>query len=145
MYFYPGAGYLGVSCPATQFVGHLPNIRHAWLYLWVIDCTRDKFPAAPEDCYAVTKWIATHTHEINADPNRIAVGGESAGGNLAAVVTLMARDRQGLALCIQIMIYGETDYYEPGIVSYNTYAHGYTLALREVTTKLATAFAPSRV
>jgi acetyl esterase len=85
------------------------------------------FPAAPEDCYAATLWVAEHTHEIKADPARIAVGGDSAGGNLAAVVVLMARDRQGPALCYQVLIYGETDYYDPGTTSYVTYSEGYGL------------------
>ncbi len=85
------------------------------------------FPAAPEDCYAAIKWVAEHAGEIQADAGRIAVGGESAGGNLAAAVSLMARDRQGPALCLQVMIYGETAYYEPGTASYKTYAQGYNL------------------
>jgi acetyl esterase len=86
-----------------------------------------RFPAAPEDCYAATQWVATHAHEINADEQRIAVGGDSAGGNLSAAVALMARDRQGPALRLQVIIYGETAYYEPGTASYTTYAHGYGL------------------
>ncbi|HVT98420.1 MAG TPA: alpha/beta hydrolase [Acidobacteriaceae bacterium] len=85
------------------------------------------FPAAPEDCYAAIKWVAEHAGDIQADAGRIAVGGESAGGNLAAAVSLMARDRQGPALCLQVMIYGETAYYEPGTASYRTYAQGYNL------------------
>lgn len=85
------------------------------------------FPAAPEDCYAATKWMAEHAQEVHADPTRIAIGGESAGGNLAAAVALMARDRQGPELCSQVIIYGETDYYEPGTASYTTYAEGYGL------------------
>ncbi|HEY3993518.1 MAG TPA: alpha/beta hydrolase [Ktedonobacteraceae bacterium] len=85
------------------------------------------FPAAPEDCYAATLWVAEHANAINADPARIAVGGDSSGGNLAAAVALMARDRGGPDLCYQVLIYGETDYYEPGTASYTTYAEGYDL------------------
>jgi acetyl esterase len=90
------------------------------------------FPAAPEDCYAATCWVAEHAREIKADPARIAVGGDSSGGNLAAAVTLMARDRQGPALCYQVLIYAETDYYEPGTVSYTTYREGYGLTREEM-------------
>jgi len=90
------------------------------------------FPAAPEDCYAATRWVAEHAHEIKADTARIAVGGDSAGGNLAAVVALMARDREGPALCYQVLIYGETDYYKPGTASYATYSEGYGLTREDM-------------
>lgn len=69
-----------------------------------------KFPAATEDCYAATEWAAAHTGELNADPSRIAVGGDSAGGNLAAVVTHIARDRGGPQLSFQMLIYPATDF-----------------------------------
>ena len=59
------------------------------------------FPAAPDDCYAATKWIADHAEEIGVDAKRIAVGGDGAGGNLAAVVALMARDLGGPHLRIK--------------------------------------------
>lgn len=68
-----------------------------------------KFPAAPEDCYAATRWAAQHTAELNGDPARLAVVGDSAGGNLAAVVALMAHDRGGPALIAQAMFYPITD------------------------------------
>lgn len=67
------------------------------------------FPAAPEDCYTVTKWVAENAEEIGADKTRIAVGGDSAGGNLAAVVCLMARDRGGPAIGYQVLLYPDTD------------------------------------
>ncbi len=69
-----------------------------------------KFPAAPEDCYAATQWAARHAAEINGDPARIAIGGDSAGGNLTAVVAQMARDQGGPRLVFQLLIYPATDF-----------------------------------
>ncbi|HEY0603827.1 MAG TPA: alpha/beta hydrolase [Herpetosiphonaceae bacterium] len=69
-----------------------------------------KFPAATEDCYAAAEWATEHTAELNADPSRVAVGGDSAGGNLAAVVAMMARDRGGPKLSFQLLIYPATDF-----------------------------------
>lgn len=67
------------------------------------------FPAAPEDCYAATRWAAQHAERLKGDPARLAVAGDSAGGNLAAVVAHMARDRGGPALVAQALIYPITD------------------------------------
>ncbi len=64
-----------------------------------------RYPTAAEDCYAVTKHIADHPEDFAADPTRIAVGGDSAGGNLAAVVCQMARDRGGPHISYQVLIY----------------------------------------
>jgi acetyl esterase len=66
-------------------------------------------PAAAEDAYAAAAWAAEHAADIGADPQRIAVGGDSAGGNLAAVVSLMARDRGGPSLAHQLLVYPVTD------------------------------------
>ena len=63
------------------------------------------YPAATDDAYAATKWAANHAAEIGGDASRIAVGGDGAGGNLAAVVTLMARDQGGPRLIYQVLIY----------------------------------------
>jgi len=65
----------------------------------------NKYPAAPDDAYAATKWVAEHGPDIGVDPHRIAVAGDGAGGNLAAVVTLMARERGGPPLLFQVLIY----------------------------------------
>lgn len=64
-----------------------------------------RWPAATEDVYAATRWVAEHAAEFGGDPDRLAVAGDSAGGNLAAVTTLMARDRGGPALSAQLLIY----------------------------------------
>ncbi len=64
-----------------------------------------KFPAAPEDCYAAAKWVAANAKSFGGDPDRIAVGGDSAGGNLATVVALMARERGGPRLIFQLLFY----------------------------------------
>jgi len=63
------------------------------------------YPAAPNDAFAATKWVAEHAMELGGDASRIAVGGDGAGGNLAAVVALMAHDRGGPRLIYQVLIY----------------------------------------
>ncbi len=68
-----------------------------------------KFPAAVDDCYAATAWAVEHASELGADPSKVAVGGDSAGGNLAAVVALAARDRGKPKLAFQLLIYPATD------------------------------------
>ena len=67
------------------------------------------FPAAPEDCFAALRWTYDHAAEFGGDPARIAVCGDSAGGNLAAVMTLRARDEGGPRICGQVLIYPLTD------------------------------------
>jgi acetyl esterase len=67
------------------------------------------FPAAPHDCYAATRWAAAHVDSYGGDPARIAVAGDSAGGNLAAAVTLQARPG-GPALTCQVLVYPNTRY-----------------------------------
>ncbi len=65
----------------------------------------DPFPAAIDDCYAAMKWVAEHGAEIGADTRRLAVAGDSCGGNLAAVMALMARDKAEPKISAQVLIY----------------------------------------
>jgi acetyl esterase len=85
-----------------------------------------RFPAAAADAYAATSWVADHGSELGVDGSRIAVGGDSAGGNLAAVVTLMARDRGGPRLAYQVLVYPVTSS-ACDTHSYTEFADGYLL------------------
>jgi len=69
-----------------------------------------KFPAAVDDAVAATEWIAAHAGTLGIDASRLAVGGDSAGGNLAAVVALVARDRGDPRLRHQLLLYPATDF-----------------------------------
>ncbi|WP_306476043.1 alpha/beta hydrolase [Methyloversatilis sp.] len=62
------------------------------------------FPAAPEDAYAATLWAVEHAATLGADPERLVVAGDDAGGNLAASLALMARDRQDFRIAVQVLI-----------------------------------------
>jgi acetyl esterase len=88
-----------------------------------------RFPAAPEDCYAALRFAAEAGAEIGVDPSRLAVGGDSAGGNLAAVTALLARDRRGPDLAFQLLVYPVTDarFDTP---SYRENAEGYFLTAK---------------
>lgn len=66
-------------------------------------------PTPVEDCYAALQWLEAHATELNVDPTRLAVGGDSAGGGLAAGVALLARDRSGPQLALQLLIYPMLD------------------------------------
>ena len=69
-----------------------------------------KFPAAVDDAIAATKWIAANAKQLGIDASRLMVGGDSAGGNLAAVVAIAARDGNGPAIAGQVLIYPATDF-----------------------------------
>ncbi len=68
------------------------------------------FPAAVEDCVAALTWTAAHAGELGGDPDRLAIAGDSAGGNLAAVTARLARDADGPPLAGQLLIYPGTDF-----------------------------------
>ncbi|MFJ1759285.1 alpha/beta hydrolase [Amycolatopsis sp. NPDC088138] len=85
----------------------------------------DPYPAAPEDCYAVLEWMSGGGAGAAVDPGRIAVGGESAGGNLSTVVSLMARDRGGPPIAAQVLICPVFGHPDDGFASYTDFATGY--------------------
>jgi acetyl esterase len=85
-----------------------------------------RFPAAADDCIAATRWVAGQAGVLGIDSTRLAVGGDSAGGNLAAVVALAAREAGDLPLAYQLLIYPATDQ-RRGAPSHTTNADGYLL------------------
>ncbi len=90
-----------------------------------------KFPAGVEDSFAATSWLAEHADELGVDRNRLVVCGDSAGGNLAAAVCLMARDRKFGSIAAQVLVYPITndDFDTP---SYLEFADGYMLTRRSM-------------
>jgi len=90
-----------------------------------------KFPGAVDDCHAVLRWLALHGSEIGVDAKRIAVGGDSAGGNLAAVLSILARDEGYPPIALQLLIYPCTAP-EPEMASHHKFAEGYVLTRRSI-------------
>jgi acetyl esterase len=86
-----------------------------------------KFPAGIEDCLHATRWAAAHAADLGADPMRIAIAGDSAGANMAAVTALRVRDEGGPPLRGQLLLYPVTGYHTPGTPSYKENAQGYGL------------------
>ena len=91
------------------------------------------FPAAVEDAYAATEWAAEFAPDIGGDPDRLAIGGDSAGGNLTAAVTLLARDQGGPDLCHQSLIYPAVA--SPALHHFDSYeenGEGYLLEMANI-------------
>jgi acetyl esterase len=110
-YFFGGGWTLGSIDTSDGVCRHLANAVPCLVatvgYRLAPEWT---FPAAVDDCYTATRWLRTHAAELGGDGRRVAVAGDSAGGNLAAAVTLMMRDRAGAGLAGQVLVYPNTDY-----------------------------------
>jgi acetyl esterase len=91
-----------------------------------------KFPAAVEDCEAALKWVALHAVEFGGDSSCIAVGGDSAGANLATVIAILARDAAHPKLAFQLLIYPCTAP-EPETASHHKFKEGYVLSRNSIT------------
>ena len=90
-----------------------------------------KFPHLVEDCYAATRWVSRNAEVLGSEASKIAVGGYSAGGNLAAAVSIMARDRKEFDLCAQLLLCPvlDRDFTRP---SYIAYGDGYGLTMKSM-------------
>jgi len=109
--------------------------RRAGAVVVAVDYRRSpeyRFPAAVEDCYAATQWVAANAARLEVDARRIAVGGDSAGGNLAAVMCLKSRDEGGPAIALQALVYPVTNLSSFATASYEEFADGYYLTRAEM-------------
>lgn len=91
-----------------------------------------KFPAAVDDCYAALEWVSANAAALGVDARRIAVGGDSAGGNLGAVLSLMARERSGPKIALQVLVYPVTDLSRFDTPSYVEFAENHRLTLADM-------------
>lgn len=85
------------------------------------------FPAPVQDCYAALQWASLHAADFGGDGTLLGVAGDSAGGNLAAVITLMARDRKGPKISAQVLLYPATNIATMNTESHKNFAAGYLL------------------
>lgn len=111
MVYYHGGGFV-IADTKTYDASPRALAKGANAIMVAVDYHRapeHKFPAAPNDAYAAYLWVLQHAKEFNGDPSRVAVGGESAGGNLATVVSMMARDKKAAVPVHQLLVYPVTD------------------------------------
>ena len=105
VYFHGGGWWMGNIAMTEGECRHI--VRDVGCVVVSIDyhlAPEHKFPIPVEDCYTATTWVVEHADELAVDPERVAVGGSSSGGNLAAAVCLMARDRGGPLLSFQLLV-----------------------------------------
>jgi acetyl esterase len=110
VYFFGGGWVLGSLDTAEPVCRRLANVAAcAVVSIGYRRAPENRFPAAVEDCYAATCWVAEHGDRHGLDATRLAVGGASSGGNLAAAVAMLARDR-GPSLVFQLLVYPPLDH-----------------------------------
>jgi acetyl esterase len=129
VYFHGGGCVVGDLDCYDSLCRHLANVARCAVvavdYRLAPEC---KFPAAVDDCLAATRWVAETGAAICVDSNRLAVGGDSAGGNLAAVVSLLARDCGMPTLRAQLLLYPAVDF-AMNRASIERFAEGHLLTL----------------
>lgn len=126
LYFHGGGWVIGSLDSHDSVCRHLAS--RAGCVVASVDyrlAPEHRFPAAPRDAIAAFRWAASHAGELGVDPGRIAVGGDSAGGNLAAVVARDAR-AHAVAPAFQLLIYPATDL-SRSFASHRTFARGFLL------------------
>jgi acetyl esterase len=127
VYFHGGGWVIGDLDTHDALCRHLANAARCIVVS--VDyrlAPEHKFPAAVEDCFFATSWVAKEAEALSVDRARLAVGGDSAGGNLAAVVSLLARDRGAPPICLQVLLYPAVDC-SMAHPSHERFAEGYLL------------------
>jgi acetyl esterase len=124
VYTHGGGWVLGSENTHDRLVRQIANgARAAVIFVDYTPSPEARFPIADEQAYAVTKWVAEHGDDINVDGSRLAVAGDSVGGNMATAVTLMAKQRGGPEIDGQALMYPVTDA-NFNTDSYHTFAKG---------------------
>lgn len=128
MYFHGGGWVLGGKDTHDRLVREIANgAKSAVIFVEFTRSPEAKYPVAIEEAYAATKYVADHGSNLNLDSSRLAVAGDSAGGNMAAAVTLLAKERRGPNIGFQVLFYPVTDanFDTP---SYHQFATGHFLS-----------------
>ena len=134
IYFHGGGGVMGDLDSDDALCRRLTNqVKCLVVSVGYHLAPEYKFPTGPQECYAASEWVAAHAASYHGDASRMAVGGTSAGGNLAAVVAQLARDRGGPALVFQLLLVPLTDFRLPDTPSLEAYADGYLLTKEDIT------------
>jgi acetyl esterase len=127
MYFHGGGWVLGNKNTHDRLIREIANgANAAVVFVNFTPSPEAKFPVALEEAYSATKYIAENGNNMNIDTSRIAVVGDSVGGNMATVVTMMAKERKGPKIIFQLLFYPVTDssFYTS---SYKQFATDYNL------------------
>ncbi len=129
MYFHGGGWILGNAFTHDRLVRELAvGANVAVVFVNYTPTPEVRFPVANEESYAATKWIKENGASIGLNPTKLAVGGDSVGGNMAIAVTLMAKERKGPKIDFQLLFYPVTDAgFETA--SYQQFANGHFLTL----------------
>lgn len=127
VYFHGGGWILGDEETHDHLIREIAcGVNAAVVFVKYTRAPEARYPVAIEEGYAVTKWIFETAGMINVDPSRIAVAGDGTGGNIAAAVTLLAKERSGPAIRFQVLFYPVTDA-RFDTDSYEKFASGYLL------------------
>jgi acetyl esterase len=127
MYFHGGGWVLGGFDTHERLIREIANKANvAVVFVNYSPSPEAKYPVAIEECYAATKWVAQNGQVINADSSRLAIVGDSVGGNIATVVAILAKERAGPPIKFQLLFYPVTDA-DFDTPSYLKYKEGYWL------------------
>lgn len=132
IYLHGGGWVLGDFDTHERLVREIANNVHAaFVFVNYTPSPEAKYPVSLEQAYAATKWVAQNGQTINVDSSRLAVVGDSVGGNMAAALTLLAKERDGPNIIFQVLFYPVTDAsFETG--SYDSFQEDYFLTRKNM-------------
>jgi acetyl esterase len=127
MFFHGGGWVLGDVKTHDRLVREIAiGVNAAVVFVSYTLSPEARYPGAVEECYSATRYVHDHAATLNIDPSRLAIVGDSSGGNLAAAVALMAAQRGGPSLRLQVLLYPVLDC-DFGTPSYEAFGEGFNL------------------